>query len=54
MAWAARLADTLLPTGHWAAATDDELAHYSHDVTRAQRLLEEAGFPAGGDGVRLR
>src|SRR5216684_1809620 len=23
----ARLANTLLPTGHWAAATDDELAH---------------------------
>jgi peptide/nickel transport system substrate-binding protein len=50
----ARLASTLLPVGHWAAAIDPELAHYSHDVTRAQRLLEEAGFPAGKDGVRLR
>jgi len=50
----ARLANTLLPTGHWAAATDDELAQYSHDVMRAQRLLEGAGFPAGKDGVRLR
>lgn len=50
----ARLADTLLPVGHWAAATDAELAQYPHDVGRAQRLLEEAGFPAGKDGVRLR
>jgi peptide/nickel transport system substrate-binding protein len=49
----ARLANTLLPVGHWAAATNDELAQYPHDVTRAQRLLEEAGFPAGKDGVRL-
>jgi peptide/nickel transport system substrate-binding protein len=50
----AHLANTLLPTGHWAAATNDELAQYPHDVARAQRLLEEAGFPAGKDGVRLR
>jgi peptide/nickel transport system substrate-binding protein len=50
----ARLANSLLPTGHWAAATNDELAQYPHDVVRAQRLLEEAGFPAGRDGVRMR
>jgi peptide/nickel transport system substrate-binding protein len=50
----ARLANTLLPTGHWAAATDAELAQYPHDVARAQRLLEEAGFPADKDGVRMR
>ena len=50
----ARLADTLLPVGHWAAANDAELAQYPHDVARAERLLEQAGFPAGKDGVRLR
>jgi peptide/nickel transport system substrate-binding protein len=50
----ARLANSLLPTGHWAAATNDELAQYPHDVARAQQLLEEAGFPAGKDGVRMR
>jgi peptide/nickel transport system substrate-binding protein len=50
----ARLANTLLPTGHWAAATDAELAQYPHDVARAQRLLEAAGFPAGKDDVRMR
>jgi peptide/nickel transport system substrate-binding protein len=50
----ATLANTLLPVGHWAAAGDDELARYPHDVARAQRLLEEAGFPSGKDGVRIR
>ena len=50
----ARLANTLLPTGHWAAATDAELGQYPHDAARAQRLLEEAGLPAGKDGVRMR
>jgi peptide/nickel transport system substrate-binding protein len=47
----ARLANTLLPIGHWAAAA--ELARYPHDAARAQRLLEDAGFPAGKDGVRI-
>ena len=50
----ARLADTLLPEGQWAAATDAELAHYPHDPARAAALLEAAGLPAGRDGVRLR
>ncbi|MBB5315589.1 ABC transporter substrate-binding protein [Tunturibacter empetritectus] len=50
----ARLADTLLPAEHWAAAGKAELAQYPHDVARAQRLLDEAGFSAGKDGVRLR
>lgn len=49
----ARIADTLLPTGHWAAADDAELAQYPHDDARAQRLLDAAGFHAGKDGVRL-
>jgi peptide/nickel transport system substrate-binding protein len=50
----ARLANTLLPMGHWAAATNNELAQYPHDVARAERLLDAAGFPAGKDGVRMR
>jgi peptide/nickel transport system substrate-binding protein len=50
----ARLAETLLPEGQWAAATDAELAHYPHDPARAARLLAAAGLPAGRDGVRLR
>ncbi len=43
-----------LPAEHWAAASDAEMAQYPHDVARAQRLFDEAGFPARKDGVRLR
>lgn len=50
----ARPAETLLPMGHWAAAGDDVLPQYPHDVERAKALLEAAGFPAGKDGIRLR
>jgi peptide/nickel transport system substrate-binding protein len=50
----ARLANTLLPPEHWAAASDAEMAQYPHDVARAQRLLDEAGFRANKEGVRLR
>ncbi|HMF53127.1 MAG TPA: ABC transporter substrate-binding protein [Edaphobacter sp.] len=50
----ARLANTLLPAGHWAAASDAEMAQYPHDVARAEKLLDEAGFHPGPDGIRLR
>ena len=50
----ARLASSLLPPEHWARAADAGLPQYVHDPARARRLLDEAGFPAGRDGVRLR
>lgn len=50
----AREADSLLPIGHWARAEDAEMARYPHDVERAKRLLDGAGFRPGKDGVRLR
>ncbi|MDE1177420.1 MAG: ABC transporter substrate-binding protein [Edaphobacter sp.] len=49
----AKPAETLLPAGHWAAADDASMAQYPHDVERAERLLEEAGYRRGADGVRL-
>jgi len=49
----ARLANTLLPPGHWAAAGDAELAQYPHDPVRAASLLEAAGLHPDRDGVRL-
>jgi peptide/nickel transport system substrate-binding protein len=50
----ARPAATLLPEGHWAAATAGEIPVYPHNVVRAEKLLDEAGFRPGKDGVRLR
>jgi peptide/nickel transport system substrate-binding protein len=49
----ARLANSLLPPEHWARAADSEMASYPHDISRAQKLLGDAGFPAGKDGIRL-
>ncbi|MDR3746370.1 MAG: ABC transporter substrate-binding protein [Acidobacteriaceae bacterium] len=49
----ARLAQTLLPQGHWAAASDADLPQYPHDPARAAALLQAAGHPADRDGVRL-
>jgi peptide/nickel transport system substrate-binding protein len=51
---AAQPAETLLPSGHWAAAADSDLPQYSHDVARAKQLLDAAGLQPDKDGVRLR
>lgn len=50
----ARTADTLLPTGHWAEAPDTLLPRYPHDIARARRLLDAAGFKPDAHGIRLR
>ena len=50
----ARLTDSLLPIGHWAAAPPAALSHYPHDIARAKALLDAAGFKPAADGVRLR
>lgn len=50
----ARIADTLLPEGHWAAASPAELPRYPHDVARAVALLDAAGMKPDKDGIRLR
>jgi len=50
----ARLADTLLPAGHWAAAPPDQLAHWPHDIGRAKALLDAAGYKPDPHGVRVR
>jgi peptide/nickel transport system substrate-binding protein len=50
----ARKAETLLPTGHWAAASDADLAQYPHDMAQAEQLLDAAGLRPDKDGVRLR
>ena len=50
----AQIANTLLPRGHWAAASDAELPRYPHDVKRALALLDAAGLKPDKDGIRLR
>jgi peptide/nickel transport system substrate-binding protein len=47
----ARTAMSLLPQNHWAWTSD--VAPYDYDPARAERLLDEAGYPRGADGVRL-
>ena len=49
----ARLADTLLPPGHWAEAPAQELAQYPHDPGRAIALLNAAGLRPNRNGIRL-
>jgi peptide/nickel transport system substrate-binding protein len=50
----ARPAETLLPPGHWAAASDANLPQYPRDIPRARALLDAAGLSPDKDGIRLR
>jgi peptide/nickel transport system substrate-binding protein len=47
----ARPADSLLPTTHWAWT--DAVDRYDYDPARAEKLLDEAGYPRLGNGVRF-
>jgi peptide/nickel transport system substrate-binding protein len=47
----ARPAVSLLPSTHWAWTED--VPRYDYDPGRSGRLLDEAGFRPGADGVRL-
>ena len=42
---------SLLPPSHWAWTGD--VARYDYDPARAERLLDEAGYPRGRGGVRM-
>jgi peptide/nickel transport system substrate-binding protein len=47
----ARPANSVLPPQHWAY--DAAAIVYPHDAAKARSLLDEAGYPAGADGVRF-
>jgi peptide/nickel transport system substrate-binding protein len=47
----ARPAVSLLPTSHWAWTGDVE--RYDYDPGRAERLLDGAGYPRAGNGMRF-
>ncbi|MGA7991226.1 MAG: ABC transporter substrate-binding protein [Thermoanaerobaculia bacterium] len=46
----AKLSNGPLPPAHWA--WDPSIAPWPYDVVQAERLLDEAGFPKGPDGMR--
>jgi len=48
----ARQAQSLLPPNHWAL--DADVQQYDFDPARAEKMLDAAGYPRRGDGVRLR
>lgn len=47
----ARAASGLLPPNHWAYEPD--VQQYGYDPALAEKLLDQAGFPRHGDGVRM-
>jgi peptide/nickel transport system substrate-binding protein len=47
----ARLADSLLPPGHWART--DNIERYNYDPATANRILDEAGYGRGPGGTRF-
>jgi peptide/nickel transport system substrate-binding protein len=47
----ARPALSLLPPTHWAWTGD--VAHFDFDPERAKKMLDDAGYPAGANGVRF-
>ena len=48
----ARPAQSLLPPNHWAF--DADVQQYDFDPARAEQMLDDAGYPRGADGVRMR
>jgi peptide/nickel transport system substrate-binding protein len=47
----ARIADSILPIGHWAWT--DDVAHYPYNPARARALLNAAGYKPNADGIRM-
>lgn len=47
----ARIASGVLPPNHWAY--EPNVAQYPYDLTRAESLLDAAGFPRKPDGMRF-
>lgn len=50
----AEVADTLLPAQHWAAPRAGEVTQYTHNVAKAEALLDAAGYRPDVHGIRLR
>jgi peptide/nickel transport system substrate-binding protein len=47
--------DATVPKTHWAYPADDsQLVKYAYDPEKAKKLLDDAGWKAGADGVRAK
>ena len=44
---------SILPSSSWAAADDKELPRFAFDLTKANKVLDDAGYKKGADGLRL-
>src|SRR6201981_3335499 len=47
----ARVADGILPPNHWAY--EPNVTQYPVDITRAEKLLDAAGYPRAANGMRF-
>lgn len=44
---------SMLPSSSWAAADEKDLPQYGFDPAKANKMLEDAGYKKGADGVRV-
>ncbi len=44
---------SFLPASSWAAADEQDLPHFDFDPARANKMLDDAGYRRGPDGMRL-
>ena len=47
----ARVADGILPPNHWAY--EPNVTQYPLDITKAEKLLDRAGYPRAANGIRF-
>jgi peptide/nickel transport system substrate-binding protein len=44
---------SFLPSSSWAAADEKDLPHFDFDPAKAKKMLDDAGYKVGADGIRL-
>lgn len=51
---AAKAQFSMLPSSSWAAADEKDLPQYAFDLAKANKILDDAGYKKGADGVRAK
>ncbi len=44
---------SILPSSSWAAADQKDLPRFEFDMAKAKKMLDDAGYKVGADGIRL-